>query len=164
MDGPAATARLATPIGIVTIIADEAQLIGIRIGGDARPKTPVGHRLLLEAVAQLSAWFAGQRKDFDLPLRSPDSDEGAALRAGIAAIPYGETWTYGAVASATGSIARAVGQACKMNPFPIIIPCHRVTSASGPEFYSAGSGVRTKSWLIDFEHDNLPCEQRTRLI
>jgi methylated-DNA-[protein]-cysteine S-methyltransferase len=44
-----------------------------------------------------------------------------------------------------------VGQACRRNPFPIIIPCHRVTSTSGREFYSGGEGPRTKAWLIAFE-------------
>jgi methylated-DNA-[protein]-cysteine S-methyltransferase len=57
-----------------------------------------------------------------------------------------------------------VGQACKSNPFPIIIPCHRVVSASGTEYYSGGNGPRTKTWLIDFEQDHLPPEKRTRLI
>jgi methylated-DNA-[protein]-cysteine S-methyltransferase len=73
------------------------------------------------------------------------------LRAGIAGVPYGETLTYGALARLIDSAPRAVGQACKRNPFPIIIPCHRVTSASGPEHYSGGAGISTKAWLLDFE-------------
>lgn len=164
MQGAAATARLATPIGLVTVSASDAALTGLRIGGIGRADAAIGHPLLAEAVAQLRAWFAGDRTDFDLPLHPIDSEEGAALRAGIAAIPYGETRTYGEIAARTGSVARAVGQACATNRLPIIIPCHRVTSASGPEYYSAGDGVRTKAWLIDFEHDHLPREQRTRLL
>lgn len=164
MQGAAATARLASPIGLVTVTADDTTLTGISIGGKGRPDASIDHPLLAEAVAQIRAWFAGERHHFDLPLRPAESDESAALRAGIAAIPYGTTRTYGDVAATTGSIARAVGQACKTNRFPIVIPCHRVTSSSGPEYYSAGAGVRTKTWLIDFEHDQLPREQRTRLI
>ncbi len=163
MQRVAATASMMTPIGVVTIAADDAHLTGIRIGA-AQAEGESDHPMLVEAVSQLRAWFAGERDDFDLPLRQADTQEGAGLRAEIAAIPYGETRTYGEVAAANGSIARAVGQACRTNPFPIIIPCHRVTSAGGPQFYSAGAGVRTKAWLIDFEHDQLPSGQRTRLI
>ena len=101
---------------------------------------------------------------FDRQAYTFSPPEAARLRAGIAAIPFGETRTYGAVADATGSIARAVGQACKTNAFPIIIPCHRVTSAAGPEYYSAGDGPRTKTWLLDYEYAQLPLEKRTRLI
>lgn len=158
-----AIARVETPIGPVTVRATGDMLTGVRIGGAAQAsgaQTP----LLIEAIKQISAYFAGALTQFDLPLQGLDTDEGRALRASIAGIPYGQTLTYGALASQTGSVARAVGQACKTNAFPLIIPCHRVISASGTEYYSAGDGPRTKSWLLDFEYDHLPAEQRTRLI
>lgn len=164
MHGPAATARLATPVGTLTIAAHDGCIAGIRIGGAGAPTAAIGHPLLAEAIAQFRAWFAGERNDFDLPLHPCDSAEGEALRAGIAAIPYGETRTYGEVAALSGSIARAVGQACRANRYPILIPCHRVTSASGAQYYSAGDGPKTKAWLIDFEHGHLPRAQRTRLL
>jgi methylated-DNA-[protein]-cysteine S-methyltransferase len=123
-----------------------------------------GHPLLLEAARQVTAYFAGTLRTFDLPLSPSESPQGAVLRAAIASIPYGQTRTYGALAAASGSVARAVGQACKTNPFPIIIACHRVISSSGPEYYSGGDGLRTKTWLNDFEHDHLPPEERTRLL
>ena len=107
------------------------------------------------ASAQLAEYFAGKRRDFDLPLQPARSDRGTALRLGIAAIGYGETASYGALAKALDSGPRAVGQACRRNPFPIVIPCHRVTSASGPEHYSGGDGVATKSWLLAFERRQL---------
>jgi methylated-DNA-[protein]-cysteine S-methyltransferase len=154
-------------LGALLLTADGDWLTGIRIpprsdtaatGGD------LDHPVLREAAAQFAAWFAGQTIRFDLPLAPADTKEAAKLRQAIASIPYGRTMTYGGVAAACGSVARAVGGACKSNSFPIIIPCHRVTSAAGPEFYSAGSGKRTKSWLIDFEYSNLPDDQRTRLL
>ncbi len=167
MRSTTATARVASPLGALTLMADENHLTGIRIpravdtvatGGD------IDHPVLAVAIGQMRDWFAGIRHHFDLPLAPSDTDEGAKLRAAIADIPYGETMTYGEVAARCGSIARAVGGACKANPFPIVIPCHRVTSASGPEFYSGGGGPRTKSWLLDFEYANLPVHQRTRLL
>lgn len=99
-------------------------------------------------------WFSGRRKDFSLPLAPAPGEEGERLRAAIASVPYGDTRTYGALAKQAGSVARAIGQACKTNRYPIIIPCHRIVSASGPEYYSAGTGPDTKAWLLDFEADH----------
>ena len=162
--GAIAVAQLATPIGMIVMTADDTRLVSVRITAEAGAASVTGHPVLAEALSQVRDWFAGQRQDFDLPLVLLDSAEGRALREGIAAIPYGETRTYGAVAQERGSIARAVGQACKTNAYLLIIPCHRVTSATGPEFYSAGVGARTKGWLLDFEQSHLPPEQRTRLL
>lgn len=148
-----AIARIATPIGMVELTADDAVLISVRIDPlDNSPShIPVEHKLLQTAATQMQDWFEGKRKDFDLPLAPLSTLRGQALRAGIAAIGYGETLTYGQLAAQLGSAARAVGQACKRNPFPIIIPCHRVTSTGAQEFYSGGEGPRTKAWLIAFE-------------
>lgn len=153
MESLCAIARIATPIGRVELSAGDGVLIGLRIDpGDTGPShVPAGYALLEAAAAQLEDWFAGKRKAFDLPLAPLDSLRGEALRAGIAAIEYGQTLTYGQLAMRIGSAPRAVGQACRRNPFPIIIPCHRVTSSGGQEFYSGGDGPRTKAWLIAFE-------------
>jgi methylated-DNA-[protein]-cysteine S-methyltransferase len=160
-----ATATLLTPIGLVSLSAEGGELISVRIN----PLATEGHQpatnpILKEALDQMAAYFAGERQNFDVKLRPLPSPQGEALRSGIAVVPYGKTMTYGALAEQIRSAPRAVGQACKRNPFPIIIPCHRVTSASGPENYSGGAGVETKAWLIDFEQANLPPEQRTRLL
>lgn len=159
-----ATASIETPIGLVELSASETVLTGVRIRPGGGVAVAATTPLLEEAIDQMRAWFEGKRQDFALPLAPLDSVEGERLRAGIAAIPYGETQTYGTLGARIGSVARAVGQACKTNPYPIIIPCHRVTSASGPEYYSGGAGPRTKSWLLDFEYANLPPDRRTRLI
>jgi methylated-DNA-[protein]-cysteine S-methyltransferase len=170
MPGLIATARIESPIGRLTLTAEGDYLSGIRIARADTPGTTdrisgdTRHPVLAEAIAQLQRWFAADLQEFSLPLAPPGSAEGEALRAGIASIPYGETLTYGALGDRIGSVARAVGQACKTNPYPLIIPCHRVTSATGPEYYSGGDGPRTKSWLLDFEYAHLPAERRTRLL
>jgi methylated-DNA-[protein]-cysteine S-methyltransferase len=148
-----AIARIATPIGLVELTAGDSVLTAVRIDplSDAPTYAPAGYALLETGVMQIEDWFAGKRKGFDLPLAPLASPRGEALRAGIAAIGYGETLTYGALALRIGSAPRAVGQACRRNPFPIIIPCHRVISTGGQEFYSGGEGPRTKAWLIAFE-------------
>jgi methylated-DNA-[protein]-cysteine S-methyltransferase len=148
-----AIARIATPIGLVELTAGDGVLTAVRIdlSNNATSYAPAGHALLEAGVMQIEDWFAAKRKGFDLPLAPLATPRGEALRAGIAAIGYGETLTYGQLAQRIGSAPRAVGQACRRNPFPIIIPCHRVTSAGAQEFYSGGEGPRTKAWLIAFE-------------
>lgn len=147
-------ATLQTPVGTVIVESDAAAVIGVSIAPADMPtassvapaNSPAGR-----AIGQLADYFEGRRRMFDIPLSPATTPRGMALRAGIAAIPYAATQSYGALAATLGSAARAVGQACRRNPFPIIIPCHRVTSTSGPEFYSGGDGPATKAWLIAFE-------------
>ena len=72
-------------------------------------------------------------------------------------IPYGETLTYGEVARAVGKpgAARAVGQALKRNPLPLIIPCHRVVASNGPGGFTSPGGVATKLEMLQWEMKNL---------
>ena len=148
-------ARLATPIGTVTVDGDSGAVTRIAIlaekCGESRIEAPPTSPVAM-AAEQLHAYFAGERQTFDLPLVALCSARGEALRAAIASVPYGETATYGSVATAHDSGARAVGGACAHNPYPIVIPCHRVTSSGGAkENYSAGEGPATKAWLIAHE-------------
>lgn len=107
--------------------------------------------LLAEAAAQLAAYFAGERRAFDLPLRVEAGDFQRRICARIAAIPFGETVTYGEIAGELGASAQAVGQACGGNPIPVFIPCHRVLGAKGLGGYSGGAGIETKVWLLRHE-------------
>lgn len=143
-----------SPIGPILLRADGDRLISIHIGADGHAESG-DHPLLREALAQLSAWFAGELTRFDLPLAEPETPRGAAHRQAIADIPYADTASYGAIARMIGSSPRAVGQACRRNPFPIVIPCHRVIGAGGAiGHYSGGAGVATKLWLLQHEQDS----------
>ncbi|GAB1479593.1 methylated-DNA--[protein]-cysteine S-methyltransferase [Paracoccaceae bacterium] len=106
--------------------------------------------LLRQALAQLTAYFAGKLQAFDLPL---DWGEGlnARVRRAMAAIPYGQTRTYGEISRDVGAPAQAVGQACGANPVPVFIPCHRVLGAAGLGGFSARGGVETKAALLRHE-------------
>ena len=141
---------IATPIGPVRIEGGEDVLVSIRIGeGSPTPGTAAAVRA---AVKQLEQWFAGTRQDFDLPLQPLPTSRGTELRQAMMAIGYGETLSYGGLARITGSSARAIGQICSNNPFPIIVPCHRVLAQGGKlGNYSGGDGPKTKSWLLDHE-------------
>ncbi|MGJ3648325.1 methylated-DNA--[protein]-cysteine S-methyltransferase [Sphingomonas sp. GlSt437] len=144
-------AVIATPVGGVRVEASKDELIAISIAQGLAPVAAMTPLLKL-AEQQLMEWFAGTRTSFDLPLRPTATPRGEALRAAIASIGYGATMSYGALARATGSGARAIGQACARNPFPIVIPCHRVLAAGGAlGAYSGGDGPVTKQWLLDHE-------------
>ena len=145
-------ATIASPIGPVHIGASETAVSYIRIGGASRDSSNDAHGLLREAMDQLAAWFEGRLSEFDLPLEPLTTPRGEAHRAAIRDIPRGETASYGALARQLGSSPRAVGQACRRNPVPIIIPCHRVVGAGGAiGHFSAGEGVKTKLWLLQHE-------------
>jgi methylated-DNA-[protein]-cysteine S-methyltransferase len=106
-----------------------------------------------EAAAQIAAYMAGRLRSFDLPLAPPKSARGQALRAAMIAIGFGETMSYGALARTAGSSPRAIGQACSRNPFPLIVPCHRILASGGLlGHYSAGNGLAAKAWLLDHEN------------
>jgi methylated-DNA-[protein]-cysteine S-methyltransferase len=107
--------------------------------------------VLREAARQLKAYAQGRLQGFDLPLRVRGSDFQQAVCAQIAAIPFGDTCTYGDIAKALGAPAQAVGSACGGNPIPVIIPCHRVMGAKGLTGFSGKGGVETKVALLRHE-------------
>lgn len=154
-----AKAILLSAIGPILINGDDRQLRSIHIL-DAGESMPAVHPAdaaprgspVAEAARQLDAYFTAGFTAFDLPLAPMAGPRGEALRAAIAAIPPGDTLSYGAVAKAAGSSPRAIGQACARNPLPIVIPCHRVVGSGGAiGHYSAGRGIVTKTWLLDHE-------------
>lgn len=144
-------ALIATPIGPIRVEGDERVVLRVTLGGDGPPLAGASDPVRA-ACEQLHAYFAGDLKAFDLPLPTIASPRGRELRAGLVALGYGETASYGELAHRLGSGARAIGQLCARNPLPVIIPCHRVTAAGGAlGSYSAGDGPVTKQWLLDHE-------------
>jgi methylated-DNA-[protein]-cysteine S-methyltransferase len=140
-----------SPIGPLGVAVDGAAITAVRF---TDPAGPAGHAPLLDlAKQQLGEYFAGTRTDFTLPLAEPGGSEfERAVWAQIAAIPYGETTTYGAIAARVGEpdAARAVGMACNHNPVPIVVPCHRVVGAGG-KLVGFGGGLRRKRFLLELE-------------
>ena len=106
-------------------------------------------------LVHLRGYFAGQRRAFplDIAWQSLRPFQREVLRL-VAAIPYGETRTYGWIAAAVGKpgAARAVGRAVATNPMPIVIPCHRVVAADGGlGGFSGPGGLETKARLLALE-------------
>jgi methylated-DNA-[protein]-cysteine S-methyltransferase len=137
---------LDSPFGPLTLTEEDGEITGLFWQGGAGDRSPV----LDEARRQLAEYFAGDREEFDLPLRFGDGFQGRFLRA-LAAIPFGQTRTYGDLAKDLGVSPQAIGQACGANRIPILIPCHRVLAQCGLGGFSAPGGIETKVALLRHE-------------
>lgn len=121
---------LDTPLGTLTLEASERGLNSIRFPN--RPKSMAGrlnkNNVIKLAKRELSAYFAGQLKEFSVPLDWHGTAFQESVWRALAAIPYGETVSYGDIARAIGrpQSARPTGGAVGRNPLPILVPCHRV--------------------------------------
>ena len=144
-------------VGVIGVLAGPA---GLRATGwrlDPRGASIEPDETVQQAIGQLREYFAGQRKEFQLPLDLPPLAPvaNAVLRA-LMTVSYGETITYGELAelSGTGVPARAIGSIMAANPVPIVIPCHRVVASDGLGGYSGGEpgrSLETKRWLLENE-------------
>ncbi len=137
-----------TPIGPVWIQeADDA----ITLVGWGTVDATGDTALLREAAAELQAYLDHRLELFSVPIRHGRSGATGKVLDALSAIGFGETREYGDIAKEVGLPAQAVGQACGANRIPILIPCHRVLSASGLGGFSAPCGVDTKVWLLRHE-------------
>jgi methylated-DNA-[protein]-cysteine S-methyltransferase len=130
---------------------------------EPQPAQPPTAPLAAEAVRQLQAYLNDPAFEFSLPLRPSGTPFQRKVWAQIAAIPPGRTDTYGQLAKLLKNAPRAVGQACGANPFPLVVPCHRVVAAGGGlgGFSRHGGGflLDVKRWLLNHEHSE-PDTQR----
>ena len=137
-----------SPVGDLTISVEDDIIVALDWGW-ARDQTKTD--LLNGAKSQLERYFDGALEAFELPLAPAGTEFQRRVWTLMQQIPYGDTMTYGAMSDALNSSARAVGMACGANPIPIIIPCHRVLSATGMGGYSGDGGVETKVSLLRLE-------------
>ena len=109
-------------------------------------------QLLHRARMQLTEYFAGARKEFDIPLQPAGTDFQKKVWAALREIPYGQTRCYEEIAQAVGNpkACRAVGGANNKNPILIMIPCHRVVGMDG-KMVGFAAGLDRKKSLLDLE-------------
>ena len=144
---------LQSPVGKLgaTLSEESISKLSFEAEGKVRsPQTP----LEKELFEQIQAFFSGELKRFDLPLNMQGTDFQLKVWRQLTAIPYGDTVTYGELSDTLHSSARAIGGACRRNPIPVIVPCHRVTSAAGIGGFSgqvAGKFIERKQWLLQHE-------------
>ncbi|MDQ0895542.1 methylated-DNA--[protein]-cysteine S-methyltransferase [Agromyces ramosus] len=150
--------RIDSPIGRLEIVGDDDAVTGLSIERDgllphdAEPER--SNALLERARAELIEYFAGDRTDFDIPVRLVGTPFQQAVWAELERLTWGEATSYGALAAAVGKpgSARAIGGAVGANPVPIIVGCHRVLASDGRiTGYSGGNGIPTKLWLLGHE-------------
>jgi len=146
-----------SPIGKLRINAEHGHIVSIDFnaeGGASGEPEPV----LAEAANQLKEYFAGERREFDLPLAPGGTDFQQTVWHALKAIPFGELRSYRDVADEIGKpkAVRAVGAANGQNPIPIVVPCHRVIGSDGSLTGFAG-GLDMKRALLALE-GSLPPE------
>lgn len=142
------------PFGQLRLTADHDFLLGIDFllerEASKKPVSP----LLKETEAQLRAYFKNPQHRFDLPLRLEGTPFQLRVWQALCDIPPGAPLTYGQLARKLATAPRAVGGACGANPIPVIVPCHRVVSASGLGgfMHTRNHGpLSIKNWLLAHE-------------
>lgn len=160
------TTEFASPLGAIHLCGTERGLTGLYL--DAHRRGPLeeerrGWRRdaarFSAVVAQLTEYFAGERRAFAVPI-DRESVGGSVFQREVwrtlEALRYGETISYGELARRIGQPAavRAVGLANGRNPLSIIVPCHRVVGANGT-LTGYGGGLERKRWLLDLEQGAL---------
>jgi len=163
---------LASPVGELSLACNDTGIARVSIGSSpARPEqaaeprersagSPDRASVLAAACDQLAEYFSGQRRVFDLPIdwSAASRSQQQVLSVLFGTVGYGETVTYGSLARRAGLgdggpdlPARAVGTIMGSNPWPLIVPCHRVVASGGLGGYSGGTGIEIKRWLLIFE-------------
>ena len=151
---------LATPIGELLLAGDDEalSLVGFPEGKlryEPEPGWIPSEAPFAAARKQLTEYFAGRRRTFDLPLKLSGTEFQLRVLDELQRIPYGETTSYGDIAKRIGrpSAVRAVGAANGRNPIPIIVPCHRVIGSNG-SLTGFGGGLGAKQTLLRLEEEN----------
>ena len=147
-----------SPVGRLLLTAQGEHLTGLFMEPSRKSQSVAGwvEDAAIEPLAatalQLSEYFAGTRRQFDLPLRLEGTIFQRRVWRELTEIPYGETWSYGQLATRIGKpgASRAVGLANGRNPISILVPCHRVIGANG-SLTGYGGGLVRKQWLLAHE-------------
>lgn len=147
---------VATPVGKIAIDYQDDFVLNVhQVADQARAKTNKDP-FAVEIKKQFTAYFSRELTEFNLPfLFEQGTDYQLMVWDQIRKISFGETKTYGEIAKKIKSGPRAVGNACRRNKLLLIVPCHRVVSASGSGGFMGddkGKLVKRKQWLLDHEN------------
>ena len=148
-----------SPVGVLKLVAHDSALVAVLWENEKLNRVRLTelienkqHPILLKTQKQLSEYFEGQRKIFDLPLDFDGTEFQQKVWQALLSIPFGETRSYKDIAEQIGNVkaVRAVGAANGKNPISIIAPCHRVVGANGKLVGFAG-GLENKNVLLKLE-------------
>jgi len=156
---PLVSSSYTSPVGRLRLVASDSGLRAVRWPNDSSSGDVLSGRneVIDRTVDQLDQYFAGQRRDFDLPLEPAGTPFQLSAWNVLRTIPYGSTMSYVEQAVILGDAkkARAVGSANGRNPLAIVVPCHRVIGSSGTLTGFAG-GTKAKKFLLDWEKRHAP--------
>lgn len=148
-----------SPYGQMLLVANDAGLAGVYFDGQKYLPTVAsqwrrnpGHARLRQAQRELTEYFAGKRKRFELALAPEGTEFQRSVWKAISSVEFGETISYGELAARAGcpGSARAAGAATGRNPIGVIVPCHRIVGANGSLTGYAG-GLERKRALLALE-------------
>jgi methylated-DNA-[protein]-cysteine S-methyltransferase len=143
-----------TPFGPIGIRWDGDALTGVDLDPPLEHRQPAAEALPQSIGHQLRAYFDEPSEGFDVQVVLVGTGFQERVWAELRRIPLGETRTYGEIARLLGSSPRAVGQACRANPCPVVVPCHRVVAAKGLGGFAgdtSGRKLSVKRWLLSHE-------------
>lgn len=146
------TAYYNSPVGITRIIAEDGFITSISIRDEEYEVQPTDDPVLQQAIKQLDEYFAGERKEFDLPIKQAGSDFQQSVWQHLLQIPYGKTISYGQQSKLMNNPLgiRAIAAANGKNNLWVVVPCHRVIGSDGSLTGYAG-GLWRKKWLLAHE-------------
>lgn len=141
-----------TPVGYLELTSDHTFLLSVSFAEMPVKSSDFQPAILKESIAQITEYFDGKRKEFDLKLQPSGTDFQLKVWEEVKKVTFGKTVSYLDIAIKTGSKnnTRAVGLANGKNPIPIIIPCHRIIGTNGKLTGYAG-GLERKKWLLQHE-------------
>ena len=146
-----------SPIGLLAIHCSDKWVISIQFTQSTSIQKRPRNALMQEIFAQLDHYFSGQSQSFNLPLSMDETPFRQQVYSALIEIPYGETRTYKQLASKLNTAPRAVGQACRHNPFMIVVPCHRIVAVNHDGGYAgntSGPLMNIKRWLLQHEYQH----------
>ncbi len=136
------------------IVVDDNRLQSIELLSSNDPLRQPASEMAREAASQLKAYFDDPHWQFSLPVVSQGTLFQQRVWQLMLAISVGEVCSYGDAAKSLNSAARAVGGACRRNPVPIVVPCHRIVAANGLGGFNGrreGAEIAFKQWLLNHE-------------
>lgn len=143
-----------TPLGEMTAISDDEALVFLRFGHQALYKGIIeSNEILDKTIKELGEYFKGERKEFTVPIKVKAKEFQNKAIEEIKKVRYGETSTYGDIATKLGKkeYARGVGATCRGNTIVILIPCHRIVMLNDKGYYNYSDGNDRKKYLLELE-------------
>lgn len=147
-------AVVTTPVGRIGIVVRDGALVDMNFLGKSAALHAPHSDMARRACRQLRSYFTNPQQSFHLPVKLAGTPFQKKVWRALRRIPAGRTLSYGNLAHRLNTSARAVGNACRANPVPIVVPCHRVVAANGLGGFMgkrSGLSLNRKHWLLQHE-------------